>query len=54
VPAVTPGVESCDSVMDANSRSGLVGIRLTTKDLKDPEPDYITAKVSYTEILAPP
>jgi hypothetical protein len=54
VPAVTPGIESCDSVMDANSRSGLVGIRPTAKDLEDPEADYITAKVSYTEILAPP
>jgi hypothetical protein len=27
VPAVTPGIESSDSAMDANSRSALVGIR---------------------------
>ncbi len=54
VPAVTPGIESSDSAMDANSRSGFVGIPPVAEDSKDSEEGYITSKVSYTEILAPP
>jgi hypothetical protein len=57
VPDVTPGVASSDSAMDANSRSLLVGIRRTAEDpekSEESEDGYITSKVSYTEILAPP
>lgn len=54
VPDVTPGVTSSDSVMDAKSRSVLVGIRLTAEGPEQSEDGYITSKVSYTEILAPP
>ena len=57
VPDVTPGVASSDSAMDANIRSLLVGIRRTAEDpekSEESEDGYITSKVSYTEILAPP
>jgi hypothetical protein len=40
--------------MDANSRSALVGILRTAEDAEESEDGYITSKVSYTEILAPP
>lgn len=54
VPAVTPGIPSSDSPMDANRRSALVGIRLPAEDAEESEDGYITSKVSYTEIFAPP
>lgn len=53
VPAVTPGLESSDSAMDANSRSGFVGIPPVAETRRSEE-GYIASKVSYTEILAPP
>lgn len=40
--------------MDANSRSGFVGICHVAEGSNDSLEGYITAKVSYTEILAPP
>ena len=54
VPAVTPGIDNSDSAMDANSRSALVGIQLGAETPDESEDGYITSKVSYTEILAPP
>ncbi len=54
VPDVTPGVASSDSAIDANSRSVSVGIQLTAKGPERSGDGYITSKVSYTEILAPP